>query len=277
MTLIDTHQHLWDPGQFPYSWCAGIPELNRPFRLADYQAAARDTGITRTVFVECDVDEPHMLAEARHVQTLAAANPLIAGIVAACRPEHADFPVQLEQLLALPQVRGVRRVLHVVPDAVSQELRFVENVRRLAPHHLTFDLCVLARQLPLALRLVRQCPDVRFVLDHCGLSGLTPEGLPAWKTGIAQLAAHPNVACKVSGLVTVAGHGWTPATLRPWIDVVVAQFGFDRLLWGGDWPVCTLAADLQSWVNATRKLFAGCSPAEQEKLFRKNAETLYRI
>lgn len=82
---------------------------------------------------------------------------------------------------------------------------------------------------------------------------------------------------KVSGLVTVAGRGGTPATLRPWLDVVVAQFGFDRLLWGGDWPVCTLATDLQSWVNATRKLFAGCSPAEQEKLFRINAETVYRI
>src|SRR5688572_15095680 len=116
MHLVDTHQHLWDLRQFPYSWCAGIPALNRSFLLEDYLAASRGTGITKTVFMECDVDEPHALDEARHVQSLAEKHPLIAGIVASCRPERDDFRQQLEQLAQLPKVRGVRRVLHTQPD-----------------------------------------------------------------------------------------------------------------------------------------------------------------
>src|SRR5690242_6890250 len=104
MKLIDTHQHLWDLSQFPYSWCAGIPALNRSFLLNDYRAAAENTGIEKTIFVECDVDEPYALTEAQHIQKLAENNPLIAGIVAAARPESADFPSQLESLLKLPKL-----------------------------------------------------------------------------------------------------------------------------------------------------------------------------
>src|SRR5690348_1994023 len=128
MKRIDTHQHLWDLKQFPYSWCAGIPALNRSFLLDDYLASAKDTGIEKCVFVECDVDEPNALAEAQHVQKLSEKNPIIAGIVAAVRPERVDFPAQLEALLKLPRLRGVRRVLHVVPDETSQPALFAENV-----------------------------------------------------------------------------------------------------------------------------------------------------
>ena len=277
MKRIDTHQHLWDLRQFPYSWCAGIPALNRSFSLSDYLAAAQGTGIEQTVFVECDVDEPHAQAEAQHIQSLAESNSLIGGIVAAARPEHADFPTQLESLLKLPKLRGLRRVLHVAPEETSQSAMFVEHVRHLASHKLTFDLCVLAKQLPLAIALVQKCPDVQFILDHCGVPDVQGRAFDPWRTHLKELAMLPNVACKVSGLVAYAGSGWTVADLRPWVEHVVDCFGFDRLLWGGDWPVCTLTSSLAQWAKASDDLFQTCSASEREKVFYKNAENLYRL
>jgi len=277
MKRIDTHQHLWDLRQFPYCWCAGIPALNKSFLLDDFLAAAQGTGIEKTVFMECDVDEPHALAEARHVQSLADQHPLIAGIVASARPERADFPAQLEALLKLPKLRGLRRVLHVVPDETSQPALFAENVRRLAGHKLTFDLCVLARQLPLAIALAKQCSQVQFILDHCGVPDVKGLAFDPWRTHIAELAALPNVACKISGVVAYAGENWTVEDLRPWVEHVIACFGWDRVVWGGDWPVCTLTASLKQWVDASDNLFAAASPDEREKLFYKNAERIYRV
>lgn len=277
MKRIDTHQHLWDLKQFPYSWCAGIPALNRSFLLNDYRAAAKEAAIDKTIFVECDVDEPHALAEAQHIQKLADNNPLIAGIVAAARPERADFPSQLEALLNLSRLRGIRRVLHVVPDETSQPALFAENVRRLAPHRLTFDLCVLARQLPIGFALAKKCPDVQFVLNHCGVPDVKLKAFDPWRAHIAELATLPNVACKISGLVAYAGENWTVDDLRPWVEHVVTRFGWNRIVWGSDWPVCNLTASLQRWVAAIDALFSGTSPAERGALFHKNAETIYHV
>ena len=261
----------------PCSWSAGIPALHHSFSLPDYHAAAPGTPITQAVFMECDVDDPHQLAEARHIQTLADAHPLIAGIVASGRPESADFPAHLEQLAALPKLRGLRRVLHVVPDETSRQSLFRENLRRLPALDLTFDLCVLARQLPLARELVDACPDVTFVLDHCGVPDVKGRAFDPWREDIRALAARPNVHCKISGLVAYAAADWTVADLRPWVEHVVACFDWDRVVWGGDWPVCTLGAPLSRWVAATAELVAGASADERAKLFHRNAEILYRV
>jgi predicted TIM-barrel fold metal-dependent hydrolase len=277
MKRIDTHQHLWDLRQFPCSWCAGIPALNRSFLLKEYLAAAQGTGIEKTIFVECDVDEPHSFAEAQHIQKLSESHPLIAGIVAAARPERTDFPAQLEALLKLPKLRGVRRVLHVVPDETSQSDLFAENVRRLAAHKLTFDLCVLSRQLPLAIALAKKCPDVQFILDHCGVPEVKGKAFDPWRAHIREIASLPNVACKISGIVAYAGANWTVDDLRPWVDHVVASFGWERVIWGGDWPVCTLTSTLQQWVEASDQLFSGATEVQREKVFHNNAVKIYHI
>lgn len=277
MMRVDTHQHLWDLKQFPYSWTDDIPPLRRNFLIGDYIAAAEGSGIGKTVFVECDVDEPYALEEAWHVQNLAQQHPLIAGIVAAARPEKPDFPAQLDALRDIPLLRGIRRVLHVIPDGVSQSALFVENVRRLASHRLTFDLCVLARQLPLAVALARECPEVQFILDHCGVPDVKARAFEPWKSDLALIAELPNVACKISGLVAYAGPGWTVEDLRPWVEHTVACFGWKRLMWGGDWPVCTLGGTLGEWIAASDELFSATSEADRDSLFRTNAERIYHI
>jgi predicted TIM-barrel fold metal-dependent hydrolase len=276
--LVDTHQHLWDLGRFTYSWCAGIPVLNRSFHFADYEAASAGLGIVKTVFVECDVDEPNALAEARMIQELAHRHPSIAGIVASGRPESEGFRGHLQELAKLTRVRGLRRVLHTQPDGLSQEPRFAKNLRLLPEFGLSFDVCVLARQLPQAIALVRSCPEVSFILDHCGVPDIRGGALDPWRDHIAELAALPNVACKVSGLVAYADPATVSAgVLRPWFEHVLAQFGWDRVVWGGDWPVCTIAATLARWVEVTRELTRHASELQRAGLFHGNAERLYRI
>jgi len=278
MPLVDTHQHLWDLNRFPYSWTNGIPALHRSFLIDDYASAAAGLGIAKTVFVECDVDEPHLLAEARHLQALAERHPLIAGIVASGRPERDGFRSHLEELARLPKVRGVRRVLHTQPDALSAEPRFAENLRLLPEFGFTFDLCVLARQLPAGIDLVRRCPQVTFILDHCGVPDVKGRALDPWREHIRTLAALPNVACKLSGLIAYADPArWTVDDLRPWVEHVLECFGWDRVVWGGDWPVCTLAAPLARWVEATRRLTRGATAVQRAQLFHRNAERIYRV
>lgn len=277
MKIVDTHQHLLYPERFRYSWCAGVPKLNRSFPLEDYEAAAYGLGIERTIFMECDVDERYALEEARHIQSLADRNPGIAGIVAAGRPEKSCFRSHLDSLRALPKVRGLRRVLHTQPDALPQSPLFAENLRLLAKYSFTFDMCVLPRQLPIALNLARQCPEVTFILDHCGVPDVQGKAFDPWREQIKQIAALPNMACKVSGLVAYAGAGWNLEDLRPWVEHVFASFGWNRVVWGGDWPVCMLAATLRQWVAVSLALTESVAISDRERLYWRNAERIYQL
>jgi predicted TIM-barrel fold metal-dependent hydrolase len=278
MQIIDTHQHLWDLELFTYAWTKNHATLNRSFRVADYRAATAGFDVVKTVHLECDVDEPFMLAETEHILRLAEQpdNPL-SGVVACCRPERADFPEYLAQLAGRPRLKGLRRVLHVVTDEVSLSPVFVPNLRLLAEHNLSFDLCVLARQLPLAIRLVKECPEVQFILDHCGNPRIAETKLAGWRVHITELASYPNVACKVSGLITNASPQWTAAELRPAVEHVLEAFGWERVMFGSDWPVCTLAGSFRQWVEALLELTQAAGAENQRKLFQSNAERIYRL
>ncbi len=278
MILVDTHLHLWDLQQFPYSWCRSIPALNRSYRWEDYKGASQGLGIHKSVFMECDVDTPYAPAEAAALQTLALQEPAIAGLVASARPEDPDFAARVEALLPLSKLRGIRRVLHTQPDALSTSPLFRANVRCLSAWGLTFDLCVRATQLPQAEALVAACPDVTFILDHCGVPDLAPASFADWASHLKRLAAHPNVVCKVSGVVAYAPPASTEvATLRPWFDHVIACFGWQRVLWGSDWPVCTLGCSLAHWTALTRQLLASASPDQVAAFTHLNAERIYRV
>lgn len=279
MQIIDSHQHLWDLEQLPYSWTANKPKLNRSFRLDDYRAAIQGFEVIKTIHVEADVDEPFMLAETRHILSLAECddNPL-AGVVAAARPEYDDFRSYIEQIAGHPKLKGIRRILHTEPDELSMTTTFVENVRSLRGYGLSFDICVLARQLPQAVKLVRQCPQVSFILDHCGNPDIKQRAYAGWRADITELAQFPNVVCKVSGIVVNTDvEQWTVADLRPAVEHVIEAFGWERVLFGSDWPVCTLAASFKQWVEALLFLTKEAGEANQRRLFRENAERVYRL
>ena len=279
MKIIDTHQHLWDPKRFTYGWLQPLPTLNRPFRMSDYLAATRGLEIEKSVHVEADVDEPLMLEETRHILALAdrSDNPL-EGVVACARPENPSFRAYIAQIAGHPKLKGIRRILHTQPDELAQGRLFIENVHSLADEGLSFDICVLARQLPIAISLVRQCPGVNFILDHCGVPQVKEKALDPWRQHIREISQFPNVTCKVSGLVAYADpERWTPGDLRPFIDHVLENFGWDRVMFGSDWPVCTLASTYARWVETLAALTGGAGEANQKKLFHDNAVRVYRL
>jgi predicted TIM-barrel fold metal-dependent hydrolase len=278
MRIIDTHQHLFFPKLVGYAWAKDYG-LDRAWSLAKYRTAAERTGIAATVFVEVDADERDRLAETLHVLDLAEdpANG-IAGVVAAARPEHDGFRAELDALADRAALKGVRRVLHTQPDGLSRSPRFVENVRALADYGLSFDICALPRQLPMAIELIRACPRTAFILDHLGIPDVAGRALDPWRTLVAELARLPNVACKISGIVAYADRKrWTAEDLRPFVEHAIASFGWDRVLFGSDWPVCTLSATLSGWLDALKTLVAGASDDERQRLFSRNAERVYRL
>jgi predicted TIM-barrel fold metal-dependent hydrolase len=279
MRIVDTHQHLWDLDLFRYSWLDSLPELNRSFRMADYLAAAKGLNVVKSVHLEADVDEPYMLDETRHLSALADQpdNPL-EGIVACGRPERADFKAYLDKIADRPKLKGIRRVLHTQPDEVGRGPTFIKNVAALSGYGLSFDICVLARQLPIATNLVASCPDVIFILDHCGIPQVKEKNLDPWRSHIAEIAKFPNVSCKISGLVAYADpETWTAEDLRPFVEHVIGSFGWDRVLFGSDWPVCTLSASFQQWVEALQAITQSAGQANQGKLFFDNAVRVYKL
>lgn len=291
MDIIDTHQHLWDLSQRAHAWCAEIPVLNRSFLPEEYAAAVADLPdgdrVIGAVFVEGDTEPARMSSETQWALSLADdPRQLTLGVVAACRPEGAekDFRADLDSLAGHARLKGLRRILHTQPDTLSHSPLFRENLRTLCEYHLTFDLCVLARQLPVAVQLVRACPEVHFVLDHCGVPDIKGGSLDPWRQHLRELANEPNViGCKISGLIAYADPSRPPAAadLRPFVEHAIDCFGWDRVMFGGDWPVCLLSAPgsdaFRAWVELLGQLTGDAAADEQRKLWHANAQRVYRL
>ena len=274
MRIIDTHLHLIYPDHLTYPWLAGAPAINKPWTAEAYWAEAKPLGITAALHMEVDVAEPDIIPETQFVLGL----PGIAGAIAACRPESPDFPDQLKTLLAAgnTRIKGLRRILHEVPDEVSAPALFSDNLLLLAQHDLTFDLCLRADQLHLGVDLITRVPEITFILDHCGNPDINGLGLDPWRQSLKAVAALPNVACKISGIVNHCDPDWTSETLRPYVEHVIECFGWDRVVWGSDHPVVTKTGSLTRWVEATREIVSDHPSDAQEKLFHRNAERIYR-
>lgn len=277
--IIDTHLHILDLDTLKYPWLADVAPLNHNHLYADYAPQAEAAGITATLHMEADVAPDLIDAEIRNVEAVArGANGRLTGMIAACRPEDDGFAAWLENIGENSMIRGLRRPLHVVPDAVSHDIKFRANLALLGKAGLSFDLCVLARQLPLAIALVAALPDVTFVLDHCGVPDIAGNDFTPWAAHISDLAKRANVVVKISGIQAYAGVADPDAEiLRPWFEHSIAAFGWDRVIWGSDWPVCNLGGDLAGWVAKTRTLLAGCSDDERNALLWKNAVRLWDL
>ncbi|KKB77764.1 amidohydrolase [Devosia soli] len=275
MRIIDTHLHLIYPDRLSYPWLKGAPAINRPWPADTYWAEVKTLGIEQALHMEVDVAEPDIESETAFVLGL----PGIVGCVAACRPELADFPRQLDRLLAIggTRIKGLRRILHEVDDAVSTPQLFADNLGRLALHGLTFDLCLRADQLHLGLALARKLPEVTFILDHCGNPDINGIGLDPWRADLRAIAGLPNVQGKVSGIANHCDPDWTTETLRPYVEHVIDSFGWDRVVFGSDYPVVTKTGTLTRWVESLREIVGSDSAENQQKLFAGNAERIYRL
>lgn len=273
--IFDTHLHLIDRTRLRYPWLEALPPLDRDWDYDSYCATAARLGITDVLHMEVDVAEADIDAETAWIAALMArpGSPL-RGAISAARPESAGFAAWLERV-DRRVVRGVRRVLHVVPDEVSQTPLFRENIRRLGEAGLPFDICMLQRQLPLAAALVDACPGTTFVLDHCGVPDIAGGDFDGWAAQIAKLARRPNLHVKLSGITAYGPADWTAETLRPYVRHVIERFGPARVVWGSDSRVCTLQSSLPEWVAVTHLLLADLAPAERAAILQGNARRLW--
>jgi L-fuconolactonase len=279
--IIDTHMHLWNPAHFRMSWTDGDALLNRPYTVDVYHEQTRELAIEAMVFVECGVEPQYAFLEAAWAVACARADPHIEGIVAAAPVEFGlRTRAYLEALVALdPRIKGVRRNLQDEKDPdVCLHPDFVRGVQLLSEYHLSFDLCIRHWQLPAITALVRRCPDTQFILDHLGKPDVKAHLLDPWRYQIRELAALPNVVCKMSGLVTEADFAaWKPEDLAPYLSHVLEVFGEDRVAFGGDWPVVLLASPYARWVETLQTLTGSMSPAAKHKLWNENARRIYRL
>jgi L-fuconolactonase len=277
--IVDAHVHLYDPDVVRYGWMRGKPALAGLHGLAELDAARGSVEVRGMVWIEVGADPGQHQGEARWIARLAAADPRIAGMVAHAPLERgAAASSEIERLLEHGKLRGIRRLLQDEPDhAFCLRPAFIEGVRLLARHDLAFDICVYHRQLAGALDLARRCPEVRFVLDHIGKPGIRDALIEPWRRQITELAALPNVWCKISGLITEVGRDWTRARLRPYLDHALEAFGFGRVMFGSDWPVSEQTHRYGQWIEIVDRALGGASEDERRKLFCDNAIAFYRL
>lgn len=277
--IIDTHLHLSDPARISYPWINSAPVLNRPFTIDDYREACGDVEVEAMVFMEVDPYVDDRQEEIDFVCEVAETEPRLKGMVAQAPLEQgAAIRPELENLANNPLIKGVRRLLQDEDVDFCLAASFIEGVRQLPDFGIPFDICIYHRHLANVVKMVQQCPDVQFILDHIGKPGIKDGLLEPWKSDLKNLAALPNVMCKISGMTTEADmENWTRDDLRPYFDHVIECFGFDRVVYGGDWFVASLATTYPRFVETLDWAVAGCSDDELKKLYRDNAQKFYRI
>ena len=274
--IVDAHLHLWDPAARHHDWLAGEPALQRRFGPEDLDVGRHD--VAGAIVVQADCRDEEALDEVRWIAGLATEHPLIRGIVAYA-PLHRgpDARSDLEAVAAEPLVVGVRRLLQREPPSLLRAPELVEGLRLLEAVALPFDVCVTHVQLRAVADLIAACPDVSFVLDHLGKPPVAAGALDPWRQDLARIAARPNVACKLSGLTTEAGPGWTPSALRPYLDHALDVFGPRRCLVGSDWPVAGLTTTVAAWFDVVASALEVCTDAERAAVLSGNARALYHV
>jgi L-fuconolactonase len=276
--VVDAHVHFWNPGTLDYPWLAELPALRRAFGPRDFVPFI-DGAVDAAIFVEANCAHGQSALEIEWVERLAEEEPRIAGIVAFVDLlDESRRAAALERARRSPHVVGVRHNVQRQAAGFALQPEFVRGVRAVGELDLPFDLCITADQLPEAIALVERCPDTRVVLDHCGKPAIRHDALDSWERGVEVLARHERVACKISGLLTEARPDQRDVDgLRPYLEHARAAFGASRLLYGSDWPVCTLAGGESRWREIVEDTSAAWSEAERRALFAESASRFYGI
>jgi L-fuconolactonase len=272
---VDTHQHFWNYDPAEYAWIDDrMTPLRRNFLPLDARREMDAIGVIACIAVQVR----QTLEETAWLLELADEFPFIAGVIGWVDLQAPDVDAQLARVAAHSRLVGIRHIVQAEPDGFLECPAFLRGIARLEPFDLTYDILVYARQMPAAVAFARAFPRQRFVLDHLGKPDVRAQEYQSWRAQLNQLAALPNVHCKLSGLVTEADWGsWKPEQLRPYLDAALDAFGPDRLMIGSDWPVCTLAGTYKDVIGVTLDAIGEYSVTEQERMLGGTARELWSI
>ncbi|WP_020475577.1 amidohydrolase family protein [Zavarzinella formosa] len=283
MPIVDTHQHLWDMKKTKLAWVKPGDALAIDSTPVEYAKATEGLGVVKAVYMEVDVVPDQQQAEVDYILELikSKSSPTVAAVISG-RPNAGEaFKKYVAQFKGSPFIKGLRQVIHVdsTPSGYCTTKEFIAGVRHLGEIGLSFDICIRPADLPDAVKLINECPDTRFILDHCGNAPILDElKMKTWKKDIAAVAAKKNVVGKVSGIVaSVKKDDWKIETLSPAINHTIEVFGWDRVMFGGDWPVCTLGMAYKQWVETLKAIVKDQSEERQKKLFHDNAVKFYGL
>jgi L-fuconolactonase len=270
---IDAHHHLWTLARGDYGWLTpALAPIYRDFGLADLAPHLAAAGIEGTILVQAAATE----AETMFLLDIAESSEVVRGVVGWTDFDAADGVARIDALAARNLLVGLRPMVQdIADDDWLLRPALAPLLAAMARNDLVFDALVLPRHLPRLLQIVGRHGDLTFVLDHCGKPRLATGEVATWQRDIALLAEHPNIVCKLSGLVTEAAPDWQIADLRQAVDHVVTCFGPQRLLWGSDWPVVDLAGGYAAWFVAAETLLADLSPFDKAAIFGRNAARIY--
>jgi L-fuconolactonase len=277
---IDAHHHFWDPTRTSYPWMAGaaLDPIRKPFGPDDLAPELAAQDIVGTVLVQTISS----LDETREFLDLAAHSDFIRGVVGWVDLTSDAVGDDLDALRDVPGGDRLVGIRHQVHDEIDPDWLRREDVRRglaaVQARGLRYDLLVRTRELPAAADTVRAIPDLQFVLDHIAKPRIADGDDVAWRDRMPAVAALPNVAVKLSGMVTEADWAtWTPADLRPFVESVVDWFGVERLMFGSDWPVCLLASSYAGVVEGLRQVLGQLSDDDEARIFGSNAVQVYDL
>lgn len=282
MPIVDPHLHLWDLTRLRLPWLTKESPLNRSYVMKDYLAAIDGLNVVKAVYMEVDVEPAQQKAEADFVLDICRQNntPMKAAVISG-RPASEEFKKYLESFNGNRHLKGVRQVLHTAttPAGFSLQQNFVRGIRVLGEMGLSFDLCMRPVDLGDAIKLVEACPGTRFILDHCGNGPVYARDRVQWQRDMERLSRIDRVVCKISGIIVQAEgrRDWKAEDLAPVINHSLESFGPDRVMFAGDWPVCTLAASFRQWVDALKTIVRERPREQQRKLFHDNAIRVYGI
>ena len=274
---IDSHQHFWKTSRCDYHWMTpSAPVLYRDYLPDDLRPLLQKAGMDKSVVVQA----AQTAAETDFLLDLAASCDFIAGVVGWIDMESPNFPDVFERYRANPKFIGLRPMLQDLPDD-EWILRpsVLASLKVIAQADFPFDFLTYTRHLPHVWKVLQLVPGLRAVIDHISKPEIRAHRMEPWRTLLAEVAQHKKVYCKLSGMVTEADHtNWTLEDLRPYVDHVLDQFGWDRVMFGSDWPVCRLAAEYEDVVGTIESLVpAGLDAESKGKLFGGNAATFYRL
>ena len=277
---IDSHHHIWDLSVRDQNWISGdaMQPIRRSFLVSDLRDAIVDSRIDKTVLVQTVTD----YAETPELLAIAQSEQLVGAVVGWLQIDAPDAIAHLHQYLDLPgseYLKGIRDIAQDHPDPnYLAKPETILNVRKLGELGITYDLLTKVPELPAAIKLVKACPDVQFVMDHISKPRIAKQEIEPWKSLMSELATFPNVLCKVSGLVTEANwKDWQVKDFKPYVDHVIEIFTPQRLMFGSDWPVANLGGTYSQIVELAEELTSGLSPSEAEFFWHKAAAAAYGI
>jgi L-fuconolactonase len=274
--IVDSHQHFWEIGRFDYPWMTPqIEILPRNLLPEDLRPLLREAGVDRTVVVQAHPS----LAEARWLLELAASNNFIAGVVGWVDLTSTRLANDLDELERHAKFKGVRHLIQDEPDDTWMLRKDVlEGFRELERRKIPFDVLIHPRHLKHVPKVREYCPSLRLVIDHIAKPPIARRQIDTWARDLEAVACLPYVWCKLSGMITEADwKSWAPQDLKPYVQHVVRLFGYDRLMFGSDWPVCTLAGSYQQVVEALHECVGPVSNSDGASLWGGTARLFYRL